>query len=320
LQLFIEGVALFSSSNVKIYPVFGYNLSIPFEHRYDLENVFLLGVCSTAGCSNLQIFLKYMVKQLNKWQNQGLNISIGGHSVDVKVLPICFVGDTEAREDVLCLNRGRFRYSHCYIHGESFGSGSVTYPSRPTDLIMPRSQHSFLFDSSIIKNMPHKTHFRGIQGGSTLLDLANFSFPAMFPIDIMDVVYLGVVKDFILMWLGIRNLTYVEERWIGGKPWVFNEKNKQEFLNDLENIKFPCVITRSARLDIEHWKAVEFATFLLHSSLPLISGRLPEQYIAHWKLLVEAISILCKPVLHVSEIEIADSKLKGFVDLVPILY
>lgn len=65
---------------------------------------------------------------------------------------------------------------------------------------------------------------------------------------------------------------------------------------------------------------MEYATFLLHSSLPLVANRLPEPYILHWKLLVEGIAILSKPTLHYSEIIVAQEKLRTFVDQVPILY
>lgn len=43
LQVFVDGVALYNSSNVKMYPVFAANLNIPFNHRYEFENVFFFG-------------------------------------------------------------------------------------------------------------------------------------------------------------------------------------------------------------------------------------------------------------------------------------
>lgn len=54
--------------------------------------------------------------------------------------------------------------------------------------------------------------------------------------------------------------------------------------------------------------------------IPSLDRRLPQEYIDHWKLLVEVIAILSKPTLHVSEIHISNEKLRIFVDLVPLLY
>ena len=68
-------------------------------------------------------------------------------------------------------------------------------------MLLPRSHTSFIFDSNIIKTMKQKKHFREVRGDSVVLELTDFIFPTMFPVDPMHVIHIGIVKDFVLMWL-----------------------------------------------------------------------------------------------------------------------
>jgi len=110
--------------------------------------------------------------------------------------------------------------------------------------------------------MTHKTHFRGVKKDSVLTGLQGFIVPTMIAIDPMHVVFLGVVNDFLLMWLGIRKLTFVKKRWKESQPWIMSQKAKQGFMADVGNIKFPLCVNRSAHTDIEHWNTQHFYSIL----------------------------------------------------------
>ncbi len=79
---------------------------------------------------------------------------------------------------------------------------------------------------------------------------------------------------------------------------------------------FPIEFQRKGRPleEIEHWKAVEFRTFLLYSGPVVLKGILPIHKYEHFLLFHVAIRILCSPSLTSQQTEYANSCLKCFVE------
>jgi hypothetical protein len=104
--------------------------------------------------------------------------------------------------------------------------------------------------------------------------------------------------------------------------WEFSDEHKITINDILNKLHAPHYFSRSPRCFFEwsHWKADELRQWILYLSIPLISGRLPDAYVRHWSLFVEAYRLLTSSKLTRSNIDHAELLLKTFVDQVPELY
>ncbi|XP_068685177.1 uncharacterized protein [Montipora foliosa] len=101
-------------------------------------------------------------------------------------------------------------------------------------------------------------------------------------VDYMHGILLGVTKQLLNLWLDPR---FSGEDWYCGTRVSLTDKR-------LMSIKPPNVITRVPR-SLEHhrkyWKASELHAWLFHYSSPCRRGILPERYLHHYLLLVNAV-------------------------------
>ena len=68
------------------------------------------------------------------------------------------------------------------------------------------------------------------------------------------------------------------------------------------------------------WKAREWENFILYYSVPIFSLILNKERFEHWLLFVESLYTLLKEEIHISELNIADEKLRRFVVQAQFLY
>ena len=66
--------------------------------------------------------------------------------------------------------------------------------------------------------------------------------------------------------------------------------------------------------------ATEYRNWLLHYSVPVLKGVLPNQYFIHYTLFVTAISILVSDQISLQKLQQADKLLDNFCKLMPELY
>lgn len=66
--------------------------------------------------------------------------------------------------------------------------------------------------------------------------------------------------------------------------------------------------------------ATEYRNWLLHYSVPVLKGVLPNHYFLHYTLLVTAIAILVSDRITPEQLKLADELLDNFCKLMPELY
>jgi hypothetical protein len=126
-------------------------------------------------------------------------------------------------------------------------------------------------------------HIYGVKEFSILsllpeFDLINGTIP-----DIMHCVFLGIVKQFLTIWLEST-----------GKPYSFMGKHFDEALRD---IKLPDEILRMYRSYEKYgksWKASELRNFLLFFSPVILKSLLPNVYYRHCFYVVNCCQLLQK--------------------------
>ncbi|XP_074115442.1 uncharacterized protein LOC141538064 [Cotesia typhae] len=101
-----------------------------------------------------------------------------------------------------------------------------------------------------------------------------------------------------------------------GEDYYVGNPNEVESINTkLLNFKHPTCITRSPRkvTEREMWKATEWRSWLLFYSLICLKGILPQKYLEHLALLVEALRILLSDRISHDELDTADSLILRYV-------
>ena len=148
------------------------------------------------------------------------------------------------------------------------------------------------------------TAINGVKGSSWLLYLPGFNMINGIAVDYMHCVLLGVVKMLIKLWFDPSHKC--EDFSISSRSDEINER--------IVSIKPPNVISRMPRViaDLANFKATEFKAFLLYYLVPLLIGILPDIYLHHLSLLVEAVFILLQETITMDDLEKARNLLIHF--------
>ncbi|CAN7987314.1 unnamed protein product [Ixodes hexagonus] len=151
------------------------------------------------------------------------------------------------------------------------------------------------------------------RGTSPLLTLG-VGLISMFPLDYMHLVCLGVMKKLLIQYwtsstpsaskLPIRSQLEISERLLAFQAHTSCEFNrKPRSLNERE-----------------HWKAVEFRSFLLYFGPALLRRHLEKQFYTHFMKLSCAMAILASPKFALTHCDLAESLLRQFVSEAGTLY
>ncbi|KAK3744830.1 hypothetical protein QZH41_008812 [Actinostola sp. cb2023] len=132
-----------------------------------------------------------------------------------------------------------------------------------------------------------KYSVKGLLGLSWAFSLPLFDIVKGTAVDYMHCICEGVIEQHFNKWFGVGDNS-IFPCHIG--------KQLQEIDVEILQVKPTSEITRKPRKmsDWHDWKASEKRAFLLYYSVPLLMGRLPEEYLNHYNLLVGAIFRLLK--------------------------
>lgn len=145
----------------------------------------------------------------------------------------------------------------------------------------------------------------GVWGPSSLMNLNYFNLVDGISPDYMHALLLGVVKQHTEILLS----SFGEEYYVGN-PNQLKAINKK-----LLDFKHPSCITRSPRQLTERdmWKATEWRSWLLFCSVICLKGILPQKYVNHLALLVEAVCILLSNKITNDDLKIAETLIIKYV-------
>ena len=261
LQINIDGLPLFKSTNDQFWPILGRIRNITDE------SPFIIGLFSgQSKPNNLNDFLRPFVDEYNELRENGFDIE-GKH---FRVVIDSIICDSPVRAFVKCV-KGHSGYSGCDKCTQSgVHLGKMTFPETNAPL---RTDESFV-------SLSDDDHHKGI---SPLAEI-NIGMVTQFPIDYMHLVCLGVVKRLLLLWLrgplqcrlGSQDVNKISESLVSLKNYI------------------PCEFTRKPRSlnVIDRWKATEFRQFLLYTG-PLVLFKVVHRNLyKNFMLLSVAIHIL----------------------------
>lgn len=265
LQVNIDGLPLFKSSGAQLWPILG-RLVKP-----KISKPFVIGLYSgDQKPTSVAEYLNHFVRDLNDLFQNGVRVSDESEE-RVEFSLSCIICDAPAKAFVKQI-KGHSGYHGCdKCRQRGVWHGKMTFPSTNSPL-----RTDALFDE--MQDAEHhigQSPFHNLPVGMV----------SQFPIDAMHLVYLGVVKRMILLWIKgpLEN---------GCRIGMNAVKRISSSLADLKGF-LPKEFSRKARtLDyVERWKATEFRQFLLYTGPVVLKKQLPPHLYKHFILLF--VSMLC---------------------------
>lgn len=305
-----DGARVFNSSKDSLWPIQFVVNELPIFLRW--SNVLLGGLWFGRGHPDMQVFFGTFVKELKEmgpvvWR-------CGSHVLKSVVRVVCVCVDAPARALILQMKQfnGHYGCSFCLERG-TFLDGALRYVlpgNSAQEAAAERTTAGMKQDAKRARRCGAPVN--GVKGSTVLSRLDAYDVVWGTCPDYMHVVLEGVTKQFCALWLQSAGCEY----YIGSRQTM-------ELLNSrILAIKPPNWFTRLPRKlsDYTIWKASEWKWWLLHYSLPCLSGILPTKYLKHFSLLVQGIYILLKDELSDSDIVTSSDALSEFVAHTQTLY
>ena len=242
LHVNIDGLPIFNSSNVHVWPILGIIKEVPHSEP------FVIGIYSgKKKPSDTEAYLEMLLEEILILHTEGFEC----FGQKIKFVLEAIICDAPARAFVKCI-KGHAGYSACErcsqtgVHVGGLG-GRMTYPvihaSRRSD-----AQFHDIVDSD---------HHTCISPFNKLFPITGFGMTTGFPLDYMHLVCLGIVRKVIYLWLKgplktrmpnkvIQAISNVLMDMMGFMPREFQRKPRSMF-------------------EVSQWKATELRQFLIYS-------------------------------------------------------
>lgn len=315
----IDGAAMYRSSKGSLWITQLYQNYLPPNIRYRPENILIVSLYYGVKKPNVFHLLSLLAKELENCEISVFNGNQIENFVPMIVTASC---DLPARAMLQNMKGpvGRFSCPVCYHPGVPVPNLKKTTTIRyltTTDDYAIRTHDETVQRAIGIKDQ--KDSIYGIKGQSCMILFNNFDIIDYFATDFMHGIALGVVKDIIQIWLGIRKIPDPNNRL---KIKLKNMDEKNCLNRRIMQLKPTMNFKRKPRsiFELHNYKATEFLNFLLYYSRFALNNLLPTQIIKHFELLSAATFILCKSNLTNSEVEQANKMLNEFADKFEIIY
>ena len=311
-----DGVNLYSSSKIELWPIFLAVNELSPAMRFSRENMIIAGIWQGKGKPPFYSYLSEFSRELNSLFTEGVDISIESVNKNVKLAVICCTLDLPAKASVLNMTQfnGTFGCISCEEPGEVVSSGkghARSYPYRSV-----QEKYSSRTKCQVTRAMSEATdqkRIKGFKGYSGLVPLETINLvEGMLP-DYMHCVLLGATKGLMHNWFSPTK---------SGKDY-FVGKKLGKISQRLQNIKPPDIIERLPR-DLEknfnNLKATELQAWLLFYGIPCLMNILPDKYLSHFALLSEGVHILLGNAITTEQLQRARSLLRQFYKMYHELY
>ncbi|XP_077491955.1 uncharacterized protein LOC144102597 [Amblyomma americanum] len=241
----------------------------------------------------MQLFLKKFVIEVNTTEVVKWTYLTTTHYSKPAVL--CCSVDAPARAALLNMVpfNGYFGCPWCFVRGEHV-EGSMRYIIKE----QPEARTTYMVIRDMKLAEGYDNIINGFKGPSALMNLGG--------LDLVHSVLIGVVRQVTEIILSTSNSG---QHFYVGRPSTLEDIDSR-----LLAIKPPLCVTRLPRPIRErgHWKASEWRQWILFYALPCLEGILHPDYWRHLCKLSEALHILLREELTLSEIAKAELLLESF--------
>ncbi|CAD6211835.1 GSCOCG00003856001-RA-CDS [Cotesia congregata] len=302
-----DGCQPSKSSKLSIWPIYASINELPL--KLQSKYMIMTGLWVNKEEPDMLLFLQPLVDAANKLSDEGVEWKLQQQTITSKFIPICAVVDSVARCKIL--NMKQYNGSYGCTFCEHPGLRMNNSQKFPITTVVPkeRTNESVKEQMFLAGESEFGSDVMGVWGPSALINLMNYFdiVDGMSP-DYMHAILLGVIKQHTEILLS----SFGEDYYVGSP-------NQLEAINiKLLNFKHPTCITRSPRNLTERkmWKATEWRSWILFYSLICLKDILPQKYLEHLALLVEAMYILLSDRINSDELDTsADSLILRYVVL-----
>lgn len=307
-----DGIAVFKSSNVSLWPIYLQINELPYQKRKLKENVILCGLWLGEDKPSMLNFFEPVAANLKNMYDHGIGVS----SPDVDEMITCKAQllsssfDLPAKASVLNMTQfnGEYGCSNCIQSGERIktdrGGTTRVYPYQCNNPDGPLRSHASLVKDAKQAFAQGKP-FNGVKGPSYITSVPVYDGIKGTVVDYMHCVLLGVTRLLLCLWFNTEN--HNELWYCGNKVGICDKR--------LLQIKPPMYVSRTPRTisrDRKHWKASEYRNWLLYYSIPVMLNILPPEYLSHHMLLVQAIHVLLGDSISRKDLQHARTMLNHF--------
>jgi len=292
LQISVDGIPLFKSSSVSLWPILCLVKNIPFK------SPFVVGMFSgKEKPGSASEFLASFVEEACMLIKNGLTVD--QHTIKITIHS--FVCDAPARAFIKGIksHSGYSSCEKCTVRGE-YHTNKVIFPSVDCPL---RTDESF-------DAMADEDHHIG----ACPLRPLPLGYVTQFGLDYMHLACLGVMRRLIMYWkgpygplqvrLGRKMIGDLSSRLLHVAQWV-----PVEFARRPRSID-----------EVLRWKATEFREFMLYSGLLVLRDILSDELYNHFMLLCVSLRILVSRQLSAQYCDYANELLVKFVSDAQVLY
>ncbi|XP_068737234.1 uncharacterized protein [Montipora capricornis] len=319
-----DGVPVFKSSKVSIWPLYLIINELPHHKRFAKENMLFAGMWFGEKKPAMWTFLRPFHESFSKLE-QGVNFSVNGiGNVTCQGVLLGGTCDLPAR----CLVCNAIQYNgasscwKCLQQGKTVKTGQRgcvrVFPYQMQDPKGPqrtRAETEKNAREALANQLNNKKDYivHGIKGPSWFGLLEHFDYVAGTGIDYMHGVLLGVQKLLLTLWFSAKFAGKVFS--VSGQVSLA-DKRLSEISPTLEIHRLP----RSISEHLKYWKASELRSFLLYYGVPVLYGILPDNYFHHYAIFVHAIYICLKESISSEDLKKAELMLFSFCEDFSSLY
>lgn len=290
LDIGIDGLPLFKSSSVGLWPILGKLINCKFDC------VFPIGIyCGNKKPVCINSFLHDLIIELKELFASGISYE----NKNIAVVVRAFICDAPARAFVTgCVGHNAFHgCSRCLQVGRKVEHVTV-YSDIPGE-----RRTDDMFKSRMCPDH-HSVMFRI---NATDLEEANINMVTQFPIDPMHLFDLGVTR-----------------KMLNALVKKMNSNDKTSMTNGLLSTVgyIPKEFGRTPRPidELKRWKATEYRQFLLYTGIVVLKDIVDDDTFYHFLLIHCAYRLLCCPYSFQNNLEASENLLQDFVKFFPNIY
>lgn len=288
LQINVDGLPLFHSSRLQLWPILGNFVGVTKEP-------FVIGIfCGDKKPSDPNVFLNDFVEDFKR-------TCVELTKSNIKLYIRSFICDAPARAYIKGIkgHTGYYGCDKCEVEGSTVQNRVVFLE---TDC-RKRTDESF-------RSRRNEDHHRLTE--LKLEEIPGLDMIENFPVDYMHLVCIGVTKKFLTFLVkgkpGAQKLTSLQIRSISTKLKLISTRCVCEFARKPRGLE-----------DMDRWKATEWRQFLLYSGFVVLKDIISPESFMLFKCLATAIRVLCSRQHYIELNEYANSLLlfvvQGFHDL-----
>jgi len=319
-----DGVPVFKSSKVSIWPLYLIINELPHNKRFAKENMLFAGMWFGEKKPAMWTFLKPFHESFSKLE-QGVNFTVNGIGI-VTCQGVLLGGTCDLPARCLVCNAIQYNGASscwkCLQQGKTVKTGQRgcvrVFPYQMQDPKGPqrtRAETEKHAREALANQLNNKKDYivHGIKGPSWFGLLEHFDYVAGTGIDYMHGVLLGVQKLLLTLWFSAKFAGKVFS--VSGQVSLA-DKRLSEISPTLEIHRLP----RSISEHLKYWKASELRSFLLYYGIPVLYGILPDNYFHHYAIFVHAIYICLKESISSEDLKKAELMLCSFCEDFSSLY